>query len=93
MIDLTNFNRRIVNTLCICARKNGGEVHGSVPAIAVLVLEEMNGAVFDESLKRMRDHLHAVGFEHLTEGSPLVYFLGPNNVHHFVLQEALNEPE
>ncbi|WP_332820469.1 hypothetical protein [Pseudomonas sp.] len=90
-IELTNFNRRILNSLLIVVRQNQGAIFGSWFQVADLIQTEMGGVTDDEDVHRMRRHLMAVGFDHLTEGSPLAYFRAINGDHHFVERGLLNE--
>lgn len=72
--DMTNFNRRIQNCIVLLVNRHGGEIHGSWFQIAELIQDEMGGIIDDEDVQLMKDHIMAVGLEHLTEGSPVVFF-------------------
>lgn len=90
-IELSNFNRRILNSLLIVVRQNQGAVFGSWFQVADLIQSEMGGVTDDDDVHRMRRHLMAIGFEHLTANSPLAYFRATNGDHHFVEKGLLNE--
>lgn len=72
--DLSNFNRRIQNVIVLLINRHGGEIHGSWFEIADLIQMELGGVVDDEDTHMMRRHLQAVGFDHLTANSAVVYF-------------------
>lgn len=77
-LDLVSFNRRITNTIVLLVNRHGGEVHGSWFEIADLIQTEMGGVIEDEDVHMMKNHIMAVGLEHLTEGSPVVFFRMPD---------------
>lgn len=90
-IELTLFNRRILNSLLIAVKRNQGALFGSWFQIADLIQTELGGVIDDEDVHRMRRHLMALTFDHLTEGSDLAYFRAINGDHHFVEKVLLNE--
>lgn len=83
-LGLTLFNRRILNSLQIVVRQNRGAIFGSWFQIADVIQTELGGVTDDDDVHRMRRHLMAITFDHLVEGSDLVYFRAMNGDHHFV---------
>lgn len=90
-IELSNFNRRILNSLLIVVRQHQGAIFGSWFQVSDLIQMEMGGVSDDEDVHRMRRHLMALTFDHLVEGSPLAYFRAINGDHHFVERRLLDE--
>lgn len=90
--EMTYFNRLILNNLMIAVRRNQGALFGSWFKVSDVIQTEMGGVTDDEDVHRMRRHLMAITFDHLTEGSDLVYFRAINGDHHFVERRLLDEP-
>lgn len=90
---MTIFNRQILNSICILVRQSEqGEVHGSWPAIADKILCELMGHEdHDEIVDRMQRHLIAVGLQHITEGSPVVFFRSMSGELNLVARELCHE--
>jgi len=89
MTPHSNFNRMITNSIVLAVRfSETGEVHGSWPVIADKILCELNGYDdHDEVLGKMQQHLMAVGLDHLTANSPVVFFRGDGGELNLVLRE------
>lgn len=92
---MTVFNRQILNSICILVRQNGGELHGHWPLIADKVACDLGLSIeaYDEIAQKMQDHLIAVGLDHITAGSPVVFFRSMSGELHLVSKELLHEPE
>lgn len=88
--ELTYFNRLLLNNLLIAVRANKGALFGSWWKIADTIQTELGGPSEDDQVNRMKSHLMAIGFDHLTEGSPLAYFKAMNGDHHFVERSLLD---
>ena len=74
--DMTSFNRRIQNCIALVVNRHGGEIHGSWFQIADVIQMELGGVIDDECVHQMRRHLMAVGLDHHTANSPVVFFRG-----------------
>lgn len=89
--DMSNFNRQIQNAAAIALAQHGGEAHGRLWKIADLIASEMYGPAEPHDISLMKQHMLAVGIEHLFEGSPVVCFRGGDDDYSLVDRRLLNE--
>ena len=91
--DMTNFNRRIQNSIVLLVSRHGGEIHGSWFEIADFIQSEMSGVLDDDCVHRMKAHLMAVGLDCLTANSPVVFFKTPDHMAplNLILRELVHE--
>lgn len=92
---MTIFNRQILSSICILVRQSEqGEIHGSWPVIADKILCELMGYDdHDGVADRMQRHLIAVGLQHITANSPVVFFRSMTGELNLVARELIENVE